>query len=208
MTQFLNFEVMEVNGATKEEALAKAPFSIMGDATQAFKNWKAKQVGGVTEADKKQFMLDYLTKKSKNCAGVGFAITLESAVKDTRMRPYTMVKHKNEDGARKFATVLVAYDKATGTPLIETPVKHVQAKDKDGNLLKNEDGTPKMVWKPGTKSTAEGLVKALYTDKDYKGNIICKYEKKVVEGDPVAFEVNYTPSTNCKVGSYLVFGIR
>ena len=62
MAQFLNFKVMEVTGATKEEALEKAPFDIMGDATQAYKIWKKKQVNGVTEADRKQFMLDYLSK--------------------------------------------------------------------------------------------------------------------------------------------------
>ena len=81
------FKRMEVSGATKEEALAKAPFDIMGDATQAFKLWKKKQLNGVTDSDIKQFMLDYLNKKSKNVAGVGFAITLESAVADTRERP-------------------------------------------------------------------------------------------------------------------------
>ena len=34
MTQFMNFKKMEVTGATKDEALAKAPFDIMGDATR------------------------------------------------------------------------------------------------------------------------------------------------------------------------------
>ena len=52
MTQIMNFKRMEVTGATKDEALAKAPFDIMGDATQAYKIWKKKQVNGVTDADK------------------------------------------------------------------------------------------------------------------------------------------------------------
>ena len=43
MTQIMNFKRMEVTGATKDEALAKAPFDIMGDATQAYKIWKKKQ---------------------------------------------------------------------------------------------------------------------------------------------------------------------
>ena len=42
-TKVINFKKLEVTGATKEEALAKAPFQIIGDATQAFKNWKKKQ---------------------------------------------------------------------------------------------------------------------------------------------------------------------
>ena len=36
MTQIMNFKRMEVTGATKDEALAKAPFDIMGDAIQAY----------------------------------------------------------------------------------------------------------------------------------------------------------------------------
>ena len=46
-----NFEKLEVNGLTKEEALGKAPFFIQGDATQAFKKWKATKVDGVKEKD-------------------------------------------------------------------------------------------------------------------------------------------------------------
>ena len=103
MTQIMNFKRMEVTGATKDEALAKAPFDIMGDATQAYKIWKKKQVNGVTDADKKQFMLDYLSKKSKNVAGVGFSITLESAVADSRERPYSIVFT-----TRKMSLVLVS----------------------------------------------------------------------------------------------------
>ena len=101
MTQIMNFKRMEVNGATKEEALAKAPFDIMGDATQAYKIWRKKQVNGVTDADKKEFMLEYLAKKSKNCAGVGFSITIESAVADTRERPYKIEDVKNDKGELK-----------------------------------------------------------------------------------------------------------
>ena len=101
-TQVMNFKRMEVTGTTKQEALDKAPFKIMGDATQAYKKWLKKQVNGVTDADKKQFMLDYLASKSKNIPGVGFAITIESAVADSRERPYTITDVKNEKGARKY----------------------------------------------------------------------------------------------------------
>ena len=181
MTQFLNFKVMEVTGATKEEALNKAPFDIMGDATQAYKLWKKKQVNGVTEADKKMFMLDYLNKKSKNVTGVGFAITLESAVADTRERPYRIDDVKNELGARKYKTIYQFVDKATGKVLAQVD---------------------------GTKAKAKKLVKSLYTDKDYKGNLVCNYTKQVVGGQPIAFTATYTPSKSSRVGSYLVFGIE
>ena len=63
MEKFLNFERLEVSGATKEEALEKAPFGIQGDATQAYRNFR-KQVGDRwTDRDMKAFMLQYLEKK-------------------------------------------------------------------------------------------------------------------------------------------------
>lgn len=181
MVQVMNFKRMEVTGATKEEALAKAPFDIMGDATQKYKLWKKKQVNGITDADIKQFMLDYLAQKSKNIAGAGFSITLESAVADTRKRPYSIHDKKNESGARKYRTTYQLIDKATGTILAETTE---------------------------TKAKAKELAKELYTNKGYKGKIVCTYTKQVVDGEPVAFEAEYAPSTSSQVGSYLVFGIE
>ena len=181
MAQFLNFKVMEVTGATKEEALEKAPFDIMGDATQAYKLWKKKQVNGVTEADKKQFMLEYLSKKSKNVNGVGFAITQEAAVADTRERPYRIDDVKNESGARKYKTIYQIVDKATGKVLAQTDE---------------------------TKAKAKEIAKALYTDKGFKGDLVCTYTKQVVDGEPTAFTATYTPSKSSRVGSYLVFGIE
>lgn len=181
MAQFLNFKSMEVSGTTKEEALAKAPFDIMGDATQAFKSWKKKQVNGVTEASKKQFMLDYLTKKSKNVSGIGFVITVESAVADTRERPYCIKDIKNEHGARKYKTTYQLIDKTTGAVLAETDE---------------------------TKAKAKELAKALYTTKGFRGDLICTYTKQVVDGEPTAFTVSYAPSKSSRVGSYYVFGIE
>lgn len=176
----MNFKKVEVTGATKEEALAKAPFEIMGDATQAYKTWRKKQVNGVTENDKKQFMVDYLEKKSKAVAGVGFVITEESAVADTRERPYKVTDVKNEQGARKYATIYQLVDAETGVVLAET----------------NE-----------TKAKAKELGKELYTDKDFRGNLKCLYTKQVIDGEPVAFTMEYAPSKNSRVGSYICFGI-
>ena len=181
MAQIMNFKRMEVNGATKEEALAKAPFDIMGDATQAYKIWRKKQVNGVTDADKKEFMLEYLAKKSKNCAGVGFSITIESAVADTRERPYKIEDVKNDKGARKYKTIYQIIDKATGAVIAQTDE---------------------------TKAKAKEIAKALYTEKGYKGDLICTYTKQVVNGQPTAFTATYTPSKSSRVGSYLVFGIE
>ena len=180
MAQIMNFKRMEVNGATKEEALNKAPFDIMGDATQAYKLWRKSMVNGVTEADKKQFMLDYLAKKSKNVAGVGFSITLEAAIVDTRERPCSVKDIKNEKGARKYKTVYRWIDDATGVLVSETDT---------------------------TKSDAKNAIKEAYANGSYKGNATLVMDKKCVEGQAVVAKAKYTPSKSSRVGSYLVFGV-
>lgn len=180
MTQVFNFKVMEVSGATKEEALAKAPFSIMGDATAAYKNWKKKQTNGVTDTDKKQFYLDYLAAKSKNVPGVGFAITVEAAVKDTRMNPYTVLDYKNTDGTRKYVKTYQLLDKDTNQILLETQ---------------------------GTKAKAKELGKELVRN-GFKGTIVGNCTKTIVNGTAKAFEIKYTPSKDSQVGTYLVFGFE
>lgn len=181
MAQFINFKKLEVTGATKEEALKKAPFEIMGDATQAYKTWKKSQTGAITETNKTQFMLDYLTKKSKNIPGVGFSITLESAVVDSRERPYSIEDVRNASGARKYKTTYQLRDKETGAVVAQTDE---------------------------TKAKAKDIARDLYINKGYKGDLICTYTKQVVNGEPTAFKVTYTPSKNTRIGSYLVFGIE
>lgn len=207
MTQIMNFKKLEVTGATKEEAIAKAPFDVMGDATQAYKNWAKKQTNGITESDKKQFMLDYLAKKSKNVHGVGFVITQEAAVADTRERPYRIEDIKNTSGARKYVLNFQLTNPDTDEVLASAEAEYVQAKDKNGLLVTNEDGTPKMVWKSKTKTQAKELAKDLYKN-GYKGNIVCTYTKQVVNGEPIAFKAYYTPSKSTRTGVYTVFGIE
>ena len=180
MTQVVNFKRMEVTGVSKEEAFAQAPFAIMGDATQAYNRW-LKENPNASDGDVKQFMIDYLTKKSKNVAGIGYAIVRKSAIADTRERPSKIEDVKNEKGARKYQTIYQIIDKKT-----------------DAVLATAE----------GTKTKAKEVTKKLYTDKGFKGTIVCKYTKQVVDGEPVAFTAKYEPSKNSRPGEYTVFGIE
>lgn len=180
MANFLNFEIIEVTGVNKEEAMAKAPFSIMGDATQAYKAWKAKQVNGITSNDEKQFMIDYLASKSKNVPGVGFAITVDSAVADTRERPYAIVDVKNEQGKRQYVTVYQLVDDATGAILGEVE---------------------------GTKQKAKDVAKEIITN-GFHGTLTCLYTKQVKVGENVAFKAAYAPSKGAHAGCWKVFGIK
>ena len=155
-TTILNFKKIEIAAANREEGVAQIEanyFHISGDATQAFKNWKSKQTGGVTERAIKEFMLDYLNKKGKNCPGAGYLITVDAAIGDTRERPYRIEDQPNE-GKRKFKTVYKWMDDETGTVVAQS--------DKN-------------------KADAKNAIKELYKTGAYKGNANLVKSKDVVE---------------------------
>ena len=182
-TQILNFKKLEVVAESKEVAVAQVEeklFHIMGDATQAYKNWKAKQTNGITDRTVKEFMLEYIAKKSKNSPGVGFIITIDSAVADTRERPYKIENVKGE-GKRKFKTTYVAIDNETNAPI--------------GKWDTN-------------KADALNAIKEMYKSGEYKGSGRLEKVKEVVEGQATVATFDYTPSKNTKNGTWLVFGIE
>ena len=176
MENVVNFKRVELMGSTKDEALAKAPFNIMGDATQAYKNWKKT---ATADSDVNDFYRKYLKEKSKNVSGVGFSITIDPAVLDSRERPWKIEDVKNEKGKRKYSTVLELRDTKTGAVL--------------GKIS-------------GTKAEAKELAKKLIKD-GYKGELTAFYSKQVAEGEPKAFTAKYTPSKSSHAGTYVVFGI-
>ena len=180
-TQILNFKKMEVVGTTKDEALAKAPFTTyMKNATQAYELWKKKQTNGITEKDVKQFCLDYLAKYTKNAPGVGCYIVVDSAVADTRERPYKIEKFKNEQGTRKFKS-MYKWVKADGTVVITCDT---------------------------TQADAMNAVKDLYKVGDLKEDVSLVKTKEVVEGQAVLAVARYTPSKASHAGTYIAFGIE
>lgn len=170
------FKKVKLTGATREEALAKSPISVLGDATQALTLWQKENKGG----DLTEFCKEYLEKKKMHkAANVGYVITFNKAVVDTRKRPWVFNDVKNEKGKRKYATFYEAWEVGTGRLLAETQ---------------------------GTKSDAKEMCRDLYRN-GFKGDITCSLVKKVVEGEPIAFRVEYAPSANTQEGEYLVFGM-
>lgn len=180
--KIMNFKKVEVVAESKKAAVEQIEaeyFHVNGDATQAYKNWVAKQVNGITERDKKQFMMDYLATKSKNCPGAGFIICVDAAVADTRERPYTIDNVKNEDGKRKTKKTLKWIDEETGATICSIQ---------------------------GTKAEANNAIKELYKAGKYKGNAKCVIVYDVVEGNPVVATAKYTPSINAHKGTWIAFG--
>lgn len=129
-----HFKSIKLTGTTYEDALANAPYGIQGNATQAWKNYMTKNPGlAITDETKRQWMEDYLNKKSKSIAGVGFYIVEVPAVVSDRKRPYNIEKIKNDQGARKFKRVYVGINEETG---VEEFVCKTNASDAE-NMLKN-----------------------------------------------------------------------
>lgn len=173
-----NFKIVEVNAYSKDEAIAKAPFAIIKDATQA---WKAAGMP-LMGSELKDFLATKLQNETKFANGVGCIITIDAGVADTRDFPYTVNDIKNEKGKRKFEMSFLITDKETGEIMgIETGV---------------------------TKAEAIEKAKEAYTKKGYRGNLYAQYIKIVTEGEPGAFEITYTPSKNTHLGKYLLFGME
>lgn len=173
-----NFKTVEVKAYSKDEAIAKAPFQIIMDATQAWKAAGKPMLG----AELKEFLASKLQKETKFANGIGCIITMDAGNPDTRERPYAVEDIKNEKGKRKFGMSFLVTDKETGEV--------------------------KFIATGATKAEAIEKAKKLYTDKGFKGNLYAQYIKVVTEGEPGAFEVSYAPSKSAHEGSYLVFGVE
>ena len=178
-TKVLNFKKLEVVAESKEAAIAQVEeslFHINGDATQAYKNWKAKQTKGITERDVKEFMLEYLEKKGKSSPGAGYLITVESAVADTRERPYKIEDVKNEEGKRVWKKQYKWIDKETQTVVCSV----------DTN-----------------KADAKNALKELHKSGEYRGDAELFVVKDVDKGQPIVATAKYTPSKNTKKGTWI-----
>lgn len=180
MAQILNFKKVEVSGATKEEALEKSPFTMMGNATQAFENFKKNHPKGITETDVQEWMLAQLKEKTKMLPGAGLYIVRDAAVKNTRKRSYEYKNLKNTEGSRKFEKRSRWYDSVTGEVVAEAAA---------------------------TKKAAKTAIDKAYAD-GYTGNAILKVEAVCVKGQDILAETTYTPSKNTKPGIYVTFGIE
>ena len=177
---FFNFEVIEVSAPTKAEAVSKLPFTVVKDVTVSFNNWKKTLEEEPTELMKKNWMIEYLMSHTKCNPGVGFVITLDPAVVDTRERPYTVVDVKNTQGKRTFSRVIQLVDAQT---------------DKILGLVE------------GTKGEALKVAKQMYKD-GYKGDIDASVTYHVTDGEKLSFKLKYTPSKGTHDGKWLAFGIK
>lgn len=196
-------KVYEAQGFSREKALETAGLDVTLDrlknATQA---WK-KAGSPMKEKDLNKLMAAYIKDKK----AVGAYIVVEGASDDTRLRPYSVINQVT-DGKRKAKTTYQIKE-------AELKVKTVVAKDKDGNVIKDEEGKDTFTQvaevislgaveaSESKKETAMKVMKELIeaNKKDYAIEIV----KEIVEGQKYAGYGVYTPSKSAKQGKFIFF---
>lgn len=162
-------------GLSKEEVANELEFNlpIKFDATRAYNSY----VQETKNPDIKEFAKEYLKKKVKDIPGAGVVIVLDSAVKNSRIRPYSVTNYPTS-GKRSYK---MAY----------------QLVDQDGKIHG-------IVY---DKSQAESVSKEIITRENGAViSITAQIIKTVVAGTSEGFKISFTPSTGSKEGSYVFFG--
>jgi putative NIF3 family GTP cyclohydrolase 1 type 2 len=190
-----NFRKIEAKAFTKDEAIAQAPFAILRDATQAWKN-----AGKPMLASLNEFIAEYLKKHTKSAPGTGCIITVESGVADSREKPYKITDVVNE----VVTGTVMRENKETG---VKEEVETTKRKFTTTYVVVDNDTNEIIDKSQCTKAEAKKRLAELYQT-GYKGNATCYYTKEVTDGEPRAFTAEHTPSINAKLGSYLLFGIE
>ena len=171
------FKKFEVIGTTKDEAIKNAnPLNLRVDATQAYKKW-AKE-NATNEDDVREWMKDYLKKKKFTMPNDGAYIVLQSAVLDSRERPYKVEKPK--------------YDARTHTP--------------ERFYVGRAQDTGEEVFIEKTSKAAEQSAKEWVIDNHVGVDIVI--ETRLKEKNALYAKVNYTPSKGTVPCKLLVFGYQ
>lgn len=169
------FRKFEVIGKTKDAAKEEVKdFTLMVDASSAYNKW-AKD-NATNEDNVKDWMKDYLRKKKFDKAGLGAYIVLQSAVVDSRERPYKVNKPKYDVRTHTPEKFYVLRDRATGTEV---------AFEK-------------------TSKAAEQSAKEFVTENQETVDIFTEW--KVKEGNALYATVEYTPSKGTQSCKLLAFG--
>jgi hypothetical protein len=176
MEQNVFFTKFETIGTTKDEAMKNSNLNLRVDATQAYKKWAKENV--TNEDNIKEWMIEYLKKKKFNMPNDGAYIVLQSAVLDSRERPYKVEKPKYE--ARTHTPVRVYVGRAQDT----------------GEELFTEK----------TSKAAEQAAKEWVIDNHVGVDLVI--ETRLKEKNSLYAKVNYVPSKGTQKAKLLVFGYK
>ena len=171
------FTKYEVIGTTKDEAKNNVKdLTLMVDATQAYNKWAKENV--TNEDNVKDWMKDYLKKKKFDKAGLGAYIVTQSAVVDTRERPYKVNKPK--------------YDAHTHTP--------------ERFYVGRAQDTNEEIFTEKTSKAAEQAAKEWVIDNHVGVNLVI--ETRLKEKNALYATVDYVPSKGTVPCKMIAFGYK
>ena len=169
------FKKSEVLGKTKDEAIRNAaPLNLRVDATQAYKKW-AKE-NATNDDNVKEWMQNYLKKKKFTMPNDGAYIVLQSAVVDSRERPYKVEKLKYEARTHTPIRVYVGRAQDTGEELFTEKTSKAAEADAKEWIIDNHVGVDLFI------------------------------ETRLKEKNSLYAKVNYVPSKGTQPCKILVFG--
>lgn len=176
MEQTTFFKKFETIGVTKDEAINASGLNLRVDATQSYRKWAKENV--TNEDNVREWMKEYLKKKKLTMPNDGAYIVLQSAVADTRERPYKVDKKKYDARTHSPEKFYVLRDAEGNEVGKEKTSKAAEQAAKEFVADLKEDVTINIEWKAKEKNSLYATVK--YTPS--KGSQPCKL---LVFGYPV-----------------------
>jgi hypothetical protein len=162
------FKKFETIGNTKDAAIKESGLNLRVDATQAYKKWAKENV--TNEDNVKEWMKEYLKKKKFTMPNDGAYIVLQSAVADTRERPYKVEKPKYDARTHSPEKFYVIRDTTGHEVGREKTSKAAEQKAKEFITDFKEDVTINYEWVSKEKNSLYATVKYVPS----KGTQPCK----------------------------------
>ena len=162
------FKKFETIGNTKDAAIKESGLNLRVDATQAYKKWAKENV--TNEDNVKEWMKEYLKKKKFTMPNDGAYIVLQSAVADTRERPYKVEKPKYDARTHSPEKFYVLRDTTGHEVGREKTSKAAEQKAKEFITDFKEDVTINYEWVSKEKNSLYATVKYVPS----KGTQPCK----------------------------------
>lgn len=162
------FRKFETIGNTKDAAIKESGLNLRVDATQAYKKWAKENV--TNEDNVKEWMKEYLKKKKFTMPNDGAYIVLQSAVADTRERPYKVEKPKYDARTHSPEKFYVIRDTTGHEVGREKTSKAAEQKAKEFIIDFKEDVTINYEWVSKEKNSLYATVKYVPS----KGTQPCK----------------------------------
>ena len=165
------FKKFETIGETKDAAMKESGLNLRVDATQAYKKWAKENV--TNEDNVREWMKDYLKKKKFTMPNDGAYIVLQSAVADSRERPYKVNKPKYDARTHSPEKFYILRDAAGGEVGRAKTSKEAEQKAKEFVTDFKESVNINIEWVAKEKNSLYATVEYTPSKGTQKAKLLC-----------------------------------